>query len=272
MSKRILLAADPDSGIVTEADPQLQHAWNIPGGLLGTNVKALLNGPSPRESLMRQTVSEFIYTAAHDLKSPLRHLGLMVGMLRDESGVPVAAEPLLDQIEQAVRKANALVQRLQAFAETATQPLQIRPDVNLSELVQSAIAGLNREHVASITLHIAAGLSADCDPSRLCTVLENLLRNAIQFRGPEPLDITVTLECKDGSVLVCVADNGRGIDARDAERLFRPFRRMHPEHISGSGLGLAICQSIISQHQGRIWFDSSHKPGAKFCFEIPTAA
>jgi signal transduction histidine kinase len=109
----------------------------------------------------------------------------------------------------------------------------------------------------------------DGDPDGLAQLFENLLRNALQCRGSAPPRIQVTATAQDGAWLFAVRDNGRGIDAADAERIFRPFERLRRDGPAGSGLGLAACREIVSRHGGKIWAQSQSEPGATILFTLP---
>jgi light-regulated signal transduction histidine kinase (bacteriophytochrome) len=101
-------------------------------------------------------------------------------------------------------------------------------------------------------------------------VFQNLLSNAIKFRGEQPLRVRVTAG-RDGEFwLFAVTDNGIGIEAEYAERIFVIFQRLHDRSAySGTGIGLAMCRKIIEYHGGRIWLDTQYADGTRFCFTLP---
>ena len=114
---RVLLAADPSTDTIVQSDPHLEASWGLPGGLRGMPLGKVFEAETPREALLRHTLGEFIYTASHDLKSPLRHLALMVNMLRADlkETCPEGSRELLDGVERASHKAMQLLQRLLRF-------------------------------------------------------------------------------------------------------------------------------------------------------------
>lgn len=230
---------------------------------------------TPREALLRHTLGEFIYTATHDLKSPLRHLALMVNMLRSDlkEACPEGSRELLEGVERASYKAMQLLQRLQVYAETVTEAPEVKPDVELAEVVARAMASTRLEsEAAALSSNIpACHATVMADPARLESVFVQLFNNAVQYRGEQPLAVSIIAEKVGPHWKISIADNGRGIDAQDADRIFRPFRRLHSERISGSGLGLAICQAAMVQQAGSIRFDASHHPGARFVLKIPAS-
>jgi signal transduction histidine kinase len=108
-------------------------------------------------------------------------------------------------------------------------------------------------------------------------VIQNLIGNAIKFHGPKPPRIHVSAEHQgattpdgQGHWLFSIRDNGIGIDAEDAQRIFEIFQRLHDRgKYAGTGIGLAVCKKIVERHGGRIWVDSRPGHGSTFYFTIP---
>jgi light-regulated signal transduction histidine kinase (bacteriophytochrome) len=111
------------------------------------------------------------------------------------------------------------------------------------------------------------------EASLLTTVFQNLLGNAVKFAGDQPPRISVSAR-RDGQYwLFSVADNGIGIPAEYADRIFVIFQRLHDRAMyPGTGIGLAMCRKIIEYHGGRIWLDTAVTTGARFCFTLPVRA
>ena len=111
------------------------------------------------------------------------------------------------------------------------------------------------------------------DSSQLVQVFQNLIGNAIKFRGSEPPLIRVSAELTGKEWVFSVADNGIGIAPEHAENVFVIFRRLHTRaEYPGSGIGLSICKKIIEQHGGRIWVESEPGRGSIFQFTLPIKA
>ena len=104
----------------------------------------------------------------------------------------------------------------------------------------------------------------------MTVVFQNLLGNALKFRGEQPPRIVVTAS-RDGAFWpFSVADNGIGIEPEYAERIFVIFQRLHDRAAyPGTGIGLAMCRKIIEYFGGRIWLDTRVPDGARFCFTLP---
>jgi two-component system, chemotaxis family, sensor kinase Cph1 len=111
------------------------------------------------------------------------------------------------------------------------------------------------------------------DSSQLVQVFQNLIGNAIKFRGPELPLIRVAAEAKRKEWIFSVADNGIGIAPEHKEHVFVIFRRLHTHsEYPGNGIGLSICKKIIEQHGGRIWVESEPGRGSIFHFTLPAKA
>jgi len=104
-------------------------------------------------------------------------------------------------------------------------------------------------------------------------VFQNLIGNAIKFRGADPPVIDISADQVGEDWLFAVSDNGIGIAPEHAENIFVVFQRLHTrEEYSGNGIGLAICKKIIQRHGGRIWVESQAGQGTTFKFTLPVAA
>jgi len=103
-------------------------------------------------------------------------------------------------------------------------------------------------------------------------LFQNLIGNAIKYRGTETPRITICAEAKGRDWLFSVRDNGIGIAQEYHGRIFGVFKRLHGKEIPGTGIGLAICQKIVERYRGRIWVESELGKGAKFLFTIPALA
>jgi light-regulated signal transduction histidine kinase (bacteriophytochrome) len=108
------------------------------------------------------------------------------------------------------------------------------------------------------------------DPIQLRQLFQNLVGNGLKFRGARPPEIHVGAERRGDEWLFCVCDNGIGIEAQYAERIFAIFQRLHSrDEIPGTGIGLAVCKRIVERHGGRIWVESDPGQGSCFFFSLP---
>jgi light-regulated signal transduction histidine kinase (bacteriophytochrome) len=125
-----------------------------------------------------------------------------------------------------------------------------------------------RESQAVITNEDFPAVNADA--SQLVQLFQNLLANAIKFRGEDIPRIHVSVRDDEREWVFSVRDNGIGIDPHHADRVFVIFQRLHTrEEYPGTGIGLAVCKRIVERHKGRIWFESEPGKGSTFSFTIP---
>jgi signal transduction histidine kinase len=108
------------------------------------------------------------------------------------------------------------------------------------------------------------------DEPRLTQVVANLLSNAVKY-SPDDSEIRVGVEAKPSEVVVCVSDEGHGIEPSDAPHVFERFYRSAAVSRStqGAGLGLFLAKAIVEAHGGRIWVDPRAPRGATLCFSVP---
>jgi len=101
-------------------------------------------------------------------------------------------------------------------------------------------------------------------------LFQNLIGNAIKFRGEQAPRIHISAVRKDGGWQFAVTDNGIGIDSQYADRIFIIFQRLHSrEQYPGTGIGLSICKKIVERHNGKIWVESKPGGGSTFYFTVP---
>ena len=112
--------------------------------------------------------------------------------------------------------------------------------------------------------------TALCDATQLMQLLQNLIGNAIAYRGEQVPQIHIGVEDSPNEWRLFVRDNGVGIDPRNFNRIFQVFQRLYAEHERpGSGIGLALCKRIVERQGGRIWVESELGTGSIFWFTMP---
>jgi len=108
------------------------------------------------------------------------------------------------------------------------------------------------------------------DPLQLAQLFQNLIGNAIKFKGDSAPEIHVSAARQDGFWRFAVADNGIGIEPQYAHRIFLIFQRLHTrKQYPGTGIGLALCKKIVERHGGKIWVESEQGRGSTFYFTVP---
>ena len=217
-------------------------------------------------------LESFAYSVSHDLRAPLRAIdGFGQTLIED-------CAPLLDDagrfaIERV--RANAihmgrLIDDMLHLARISHGELSPGP-TDLGALARQIVAELREQQPdRNLDVRIAEGLVADVDPDFIRIALANLLSNAFKFTGGQTAPrIDFASEMRDGEVVYYVRDNGAGFDMAYAERVFRPFERLHSQdEFPGTGIGLATVQRVIRRHGGRIWADAAIGRGATFYFTL----
>ena len=149
-----------------------------------------------------------------------------------------------------------------------------RTPCDLQAVLEQVLTFL-RENVRAASATVTAGdlPRVVADEGRLAQVLQNLLSNALKFRGSSSPEIHVDARREADAWIVSVSDNGVGLSAEEAERVFEPFVRLVPRGpIEGTGMGLAICRTAVESMGGRIWVESLPAGGARFSFSLPASA
>jgi PAS domain S-box-containing protein len=218
----------------------------------------------------------FIYSAAHDLRSPLRAIERFAGTLGDGHAGPLPPDALhyVELMREGAHEMSALIDHLLSFSRVGIQAMHVEL-VDPAELVTAALEELADQR-AGRTVEIFVGPlpPVRADRRLLAHVFTNLLGNALKFtRGREPARIVVGWEAGPGGPTYFVRDSGIGFDPADAEQIFNVFRRLHAaEAYEGSGVGLALVKRIVERHGGTIWAEGEEGRGATFRFRLGAAA
>lgn len=214
-------------------------------------------------------------SVSHDLRSPLVSLLGFTKVLREqyEQCLDATGRSYIERVEQAARTMRALVEDVLDLARLSRSGPRKQP-VNPREVLDRLCAEVKpRLDERGIDLALPAEPPlVSCDATQLYQVFSNLIGNAIEHMGscPEPRIRVEVVEEPDAHHLR-VADNGRGIDPADQERIFRTFESARPPADSrrSSGIGLAIVKKIAEGHGGRTWVESRPGRGATFHLTLP---
>lgn len=217
-------------------------------------------------------LERFAFIASHDLQEPLRMITVFSQLLvrRFADSVDAQAAAYIENIEGGTARMRMLLADLLAYAEIGA-PLeeQAQPvDLNLVvERVRENLAVAIAESGAIITvapLPVVVGLESHFAP-----LFQNLIGNAIKYRGEQPPKIEIVFNRVNGSLEIRVCDNGIGIAPQYHSKIFVAFKRLHNQQIPGTGIGLAICQRVVERYGGRIRVESDLGKGSKFIFTLP---
>lgn len=223
--------------------------------------------------LMRSNkdLEAFAYIASHDLQEPLRTVAGCTQILeqRYKDKLDPDADKLINYTLDGVTRMKALIDDLLSYSRLGTAPRAMK-EVNVKTIVDQALQNLERaqkEASATITcdqLPIVRG-----DTMQLTQLFQNLIGNAIKYRGDKPALVHISARRDQQDWLFSVRDHGIGIDSKYHERIFLIFQRLHGRELPGTGVGLAICKRIVEQHGGRIWVESQAGQGATFFVALP---
>ncbi len=214
----------------------------------------------------------FSYSAAHDLRAPLRWIIGTNRLFIEDYGKLIPNDGLqeLDKVSAAATRLSKLIDSLLEMARLGK--VEIRPvNVNISEIAEQTVVELRgRTWAGTVDVTVQPDIRAKGDPVLLSLVIQNLLENAFKFSAVKSGHVAVSATHTDGELIVSVADNGVGFDNAYSEKLFQPFERLHRgDEFAGTGMGLANAKRIVERHGGRIWADGRPGEGAIFYFALP---
>ncbi len=230
-----------------------------------------------QEELARSNrdLEQFAYVASHDLQEPLRMVATYTQLLaeRYKGKLDSDADKYMHYAIDGALRMQKLVQDLLAFSRVGRQGLALE-NTDSNAVLQVALQNLEAaiQEGGAVVEH-AQLPSLVADGSQLVQVFQNLIGNAIKFRGSNPPLIRVTGGVQGKEWVFSVADNGIGIAPENVDNVFVIFRRLHTRaEYSGNGIGLSICKKIVEQHGGRIWVEAEPDHGSIFYFTIPIKA
>jgi len=220
-------------------------------------------------------LDQFASVASHDLQEPLRMISSYLQLIerRYKDRLDDTADEFIRYAVDGAQRMQRLINDLLVYSRVGTIEKKLVP-VDCEVIFEEALVNL------AIALEEADGrVTHDALPTvvvddvQLGQLLQNLIGNAIKFRGAQPPLVHVSAELAGEEWVFSVRDNGIGIQADSAERLFQLFERYHARaEYPGTGIGLAVCRKIVERHGGRIWVTSEPGHGATFCFTIPAAS
>ena len=217
-------------------------------------------------------LSQFAYIASHDLQEPLRMVASFLQLLEKRY------EPVLDHdgrkfIRFAVDGAKRMQSLIQDLLSLSRVQTRAKPAIstdcakifrNVMDDLQIAVADAD----ATVTCDHLPVIIADS--TQITQIFQNLIDNALKFRGAEAVRIHVGAVRRKDEWEFSVRDNGLGMEPQFHDRIFGIFQRLHASgEFPGTGIGLAVCKKIVELHAGRIWVESEPGHGTTFFFSIP---
>lgn len=209
-----------------------------------------------------------MYIASHDLQEPLKTIGGLIQLLKEDYGE--------DFNEEALEYCNFIgnsASRMQSLIKDLLEYSRIGQDEKVEEIntnklideIKSDLANVIERTNASLEVEELPALKGSKTEFRL--LFQNLISNAIKFRKPGYSPV-VKIGVKDPNTFY-VSDNGIGIEEKNQDQIFKIFKRLHGKsEYEGSGIGLAHCQKIVNKNGGEIWITSKPGEGSTFHFSI----
>ena len=218
-----------------------------------------------------EDLQQFAYVASHDLQEPLRMVGSYIALLqrRYQGKLDEDADQFIEFAVDGVRRMSRLIHDLLEYSragETKTERLE---DLDTQKILETVLQNLEvviRETNATIVHDSLPPVFFDS--TRLTQILQNLIANALKYRGDRKPEIRITVRDVGRETVISVQDNGMGIDPKYHQQIFGVFQRLHGREYEGSGIGLAMVKKIVERYGGRIWVESKPGEGSTFSFTI----
>lgn len=219
-------------------------------------------------------LEQFAYVASHDLQEPLRMVYSFCELLKDQYGDKLDGDALefIDFAVDGARRMRQMIDDLLDYSRVQTDAFLLQP-VSADKALDNALLYLS-EQIETCNAEIVRGelpviLGNELQITR---VFQNIIGNALKFRGNNPPKIEISAECNQDRWVFSVIDHGIGFGPEENEIVFGVFQRLHGrDEYPGTGIGLAICKRIVERHGGDIWADAVPGQGAAFKFTLLSA-
>jgi signal transduction histidine kinase len=231
---------------------------------LGDGVIVFLTDVTDRRR-MEAELRSFADVVAHDLREPITGMAHLVTLLERRSDEP-PPEDVLRLLRASTERARELIDGVLTYARAGELR---RERVALQRVVAEVTEDLRSVlDAARATLEVGVLPEVDGDPRQLRRLLQNLVGNAVKFRGDAPPRVEISALADTEEWVVTVRDNGIGVDPEHAGRIFGMFARADGA-AEGTGIGLAVCRRVVEAHGGRIWVEPAEGGGSAFRFTLP---
>ena len=217
-------------------------------------------------------LKHFSYAAAHDLQEPLRMVMSYTQLLAREcqGRLGETADQFLDYAVQGAHRMEALLKGLREYWQASERGEHHHAPTDTNATLEQALLNLQESITTSGTIITHDPLPiVEADQTALVQVFQNLIGNAIKYRGDERPHVHISAAKNTGEWLFSIKDNGIGIEPQFAEKVFTIFNRLNGNKYPGSGIGLSLCRKVIEHLGGTIWVESTIGQGATFRFTIP---
>jgi PAS domain S-box-containing protein len=220
-----------------------------------------------------QELSQFASVAAHDLQSPLVSIGSALKLLRRrlKGTLDPEADGFITHTQEMAADMQVLIRNLLDYSRIDRHGTEFKP-VDCDAILEKTVENLKidiQDCGAEITHDPLPKVIGNS--TLMVQLFQNLIANAIKFRGDKPPRVHIAVEQRERDYLFSIRDSGIGFDTKYAGRIFEIFQRLHEKGVyPGAGIGLATCKKIVETHGGRIWVESEPGEGSTFFFTIPS--
>jgi light-regulated signal transduction histidine kinase (bacteriophytochrome) len=217
-------------------------------------------------------LEQFAYVVSHDLQEPLRAVKSYVELIqrRYEEKLNSVGREFVGYAIEGAQRMQSLIGGLLEFSRVGTRG-QPFATTECNMVVESALANLRVaiEESGAVVNHDPLP-KVNADELQLIRLFQNLIGNAIKFRGSQTPQVQISAEKTEEMWRFAFRDNGIGIESQHAETIFLISRRLHSrEEYPGDGIGLAVCKQIVERHGGKIWVEAAPDQGSVFYFTLP---
>jgi light-regulated signal transduction histidine kinase (bacteriophytochrome) len=236
------------------------------------NEEEALHEEIHRLNRSNETLHNFAYMAAHELQEPLRATESFLNLLSSKYGAELTEEAneWLSETVAGTNRMRDLIQSLLTFSLADSQELALE-SVPCADVLKSALVDLKPVLDAkNVQVIVESALpTVRANAILLSLLFRNLIGNSVKYCSERPT-IKILAISENDEFIFEITDNGIGFDMKYADRIFRPFERLHSKaDYPGTGLGLALCKRIIERHRGKIWVRSVVNSGSTFSFSLP---
>ena len=216
-------------------------------------------------------LEQFASVASHDLQEPLRAVSGYCQILQRNfaDDLDPKAVGYINSAVEGAQRMQQLIDDLLTYSRIGREGTDLQL-IDYNEVVEQAITRLKAPiEESNAAVDVGDLPMVKVESRQHVQLIQNLISNAIKYRGDDPPRIAISAETRDNDWVFTVCDNGIGIEPQFFERIFTIFQRLHTrEEYSGTGIGLALCKRIVDRHNGRIWVESEPGKGSGFHFTV----
>ncbi len=239
---------------------------------LNEHLTQLVDERTAELAAANRELEAFAYTVSHDLRAPLRTMeGFSQAVQEDYAdSLDETGKDFLQRIRAAAIQMGILIEDILTLSKVTRANIN-KQDVDFTKMIEEVTIELQAgEPEREVDIVIADCITTRGDPRLMRSVLVNLLGNAWKFTHHKD-NAKIEFGCieKDEETIYFIRDNGAGFDQKFAEKLFKPFQRLHrKDEFEGTGIGLATVDRVIRKHGGRIWAEGIVGEGSTFYFTL----